>query len=87
MQDPSSSGIARVNIGFREMPPDRVVFHAGKPEPKPEELPMCLSQAVDQWVAKHPHYRVRTTLNVVAGGNTVAVHVWYDGRLTPPGHF
>ena len=45
---------------------------------------MLLSRALDQWADRHPERRVRGTLGIVVGGNTVALHVWYDGRLAPP---
>ena len=83
MQTPSSSGLGQPLISVKDRPPDHAVFQAATPQLQPSELPMLLSRAVDQWMERHPERRVRGTLAIVVGGNTVALHVWYDGRLAP----
>jgi len=34
---------------------------------------------VTAWLKQTPSLKVRATLPIVANGNTVAVHVWFDG--------
>jgi hypothetical protein len=59
--------------------PGWVLFLASPSDPPPaEELPFALSQAVEQWLKSQPGVRVRATLPIVSGGNTVGIHVWYD---------
>jgi hypothetical protein len=40
-------------------------------------LPHLLSQALVDWLGEHPQCSVRGALGIVAGGNTVGVHLWY----------
>ena len=56
-----------------------VVFKALEPPPAPEQLPLYLSKAVTAWLKQTPSLTVRATLPIVANGNTIAVHVWFDG--------
>ena len=37
-----------------------------------------LSKAVVAWQKQNPMLTVRATLPMVANGNTIAVHVWFD---------
>ena len=55
-----------------------VVFMASDPPPKPEQLPLYLSKAVAAWQKQTPSLKVRATLPIVAGGNTVGIHVLLD---------
>jgi hypothetical protein len=45
-----------------------------------ERLPGLLNQTLIAWFRERPLLRVRSTLGVVEGGSTVAVHVWFDAR-------
>ena len=53
-------------------------FLASGTPPQPEELPLYLSKAVAAWQKQNPMLTVRTTLPIVANGNTVSVHVWLE---------
>jgi hypothetical protein len=33
---------------------------------------------MEQWLRSQPAVRVRSSLPIVAGGNTVGIHLWYD---------
>ena len=54
------------------------VFRPAGTPPQPEDLPLYLSKAVAAWQKQSPSLSVRATLPIVAYGNTVAVHVWFD---------
>lgn len=54
------------------------VFVASSTPPKPEDLPLYLSKAVAAWQKQNPMLKVRATLPIVANGNTIAVHVWFE---------
>jgi len=42
------------------------------------DLPLYLSKAVAAWQKQNPMLTVRATLPIVANGNTIATHVWFD---------
>ena len=54
------------------------IFAALGMPPKPEELPLYLSKAVAAWQKQNPMLTVGATLPIVANGNTIAVHVWFE---------
>jgi len=59
--------------------PGWVLFAASQSDPPPAgELPFALSQALEQWLRSQPSVRVRSTLPIVSGGNTIGIHVCYD---------
>ncbi len=43
-----------------------------------ERLPGLINRTLIAWLRSRPAARVRSTLAVVGGGSTVAVHVWLD---------
>ena len=55
-----------------------VVFKAGEPAPPPENLPYYLHDAFQGWLRRNKELSIRTALPIVASGNTVAIHVWFD---------
>lgn len=55
-----------------------VVFRAGNPPPPAEELPHFLQKTFQGWLQRNRDLRVKTVLPIVAGGNTVAIYVWFD---------
>ncbi len=60
--------------------PGWVLFLASQTDPPPpDELPYALSQGLEQWLKAKPGVRVRTTLPILKDGNTIGIHVWYDG--------
>jgi hypothetical protein len=42
-------------------------------------LPLYLSKSVAAWQKQTPSLKVRAPLPIVRDGNTIAVHVWFDG--------
>jgi hypothetical protein len=55
------------------------VFRANdEAPPPPENLPYYLHDNMQKWLVRNKELNVRTTLPIVAGGNTVAIHVWFD---------
>ena len=54
------------------------IFLASGTPPTPEDLPLYLSKTVAAWLKQTPSLTVRATLPIVANGNTIAVHVWFE---------
>ena len=71
--EPDTEAINRLDMGT-----GWACFLASGTPPKPEELPLYLSKAVAAWMKQTPSLTVRATLPIVANGNTIAVHVWFD---------
>ena len=71
--EPDNEAINRL-----DMAPGWAVFVASGTPPQPEDLPLYLSKAVSPWQKQTPTLKVRATLPIVANGNTIAVHVWFD---------
>ena len=71
--EPDQEAINRLDAGT-----GWAVFVASGTPPKPEDLPLYLSKAVAAWQKQTPTLRVRATLPIVANGNTIAGHVWFD---------
>ncbi len=62
-----------------ELGPGWVLFVASQSDPPPaEELPYALSQGLEQWLPSQQAVRVRSTLPILKGGDTIGIHVWYD---------
>jgi hypothetical protein len=66
------------NIDRIDVEPGWVLFKAGDPRPDNEELPYLLHDVFQKWLARNKELTVRAVLPIVAGGNTVAIHVWFD---------
>ena len=71
--EPDNEAINRLDMGT-----GWAVFLASGTPPKPEDLPLYLSEAVAAWLKQTPSLTVRATLPIVRNGNTIAVHVWFD---------
>ncbi len=55
-----------------------VLFKSNPQQPPPEdEMPIALTQVLQKWMLGNP-VRVRVTLPIVKGGNTVGLFVWFD---------
>ena len=71
--EPDNEAINRLDMGT-----GWAVFVASGTPPEPEDLPLYLSKAVAARQKQNPMLTVRATLPIVANGNTIAVHVWFD---------
>lgn len=69
---------AKVVVNRIDMREGWVCFMAAEPPPKPDDLPLYLSQTVTAWLKQNPMLTVRAVLPIVSGGNTIAIHVWFD---------
>ena len=49
----------------------------------PEDLPIHLSRALEEWFQERPHLRIRSAMSVVQEGNTVVIHAFYEQILWP----
>lgn len=58
--------------------PGWVIYHVGEPPPAAEDVPFALNHHLMQDLQEHPSIRVRAALPILQGGNTVAIHLWYD---------
>jgi hypothetical protein len=56
-----------------------VVYPSPNDPPPPDQLPYHLSLSLEKWLKERPGVRVRTTLPIVKDGDTIGIHVWYDG--------
>jgi len=65
-------------IHFDELAKGWVYVRAENPPADAARLPHILNDAICRWLKQNPTLRVRTTLPIVAGGNTVAIHVFFD---------
>lgn len=55
-----------------------VLFTANPQKPPPdEEMPIALSEVLQKWMLSQP-IRVRETLPITKGGNTVGLFLWFD---------
>jgi hypothetical protein len=76
------NGSSKGSINVTMQGPGWVVVYASqKDPPPPDQLPYALSQGLEKWLKGQPHVRVRTTLPIVKDGNTIGIHVWYDGEI------
>jgi hypothetical protein len=66
------------NIDRFDIEPGWVLSKAGDPAPDAEELPFLLEDALRGWLVRNVELTVRTVLPIVSGGNTTAIHVWFD---------
>lgn len=73
-----SNGDTDVTIEAFEMTEGWVFLRASSIEHHLEQIPFVLSQAMSDWLLDNPHFKVRSTLPVVASGFTVGIHLWYD---------
>lgn len=81
MDDQSSDtaqGNAQFTIDRVDLGTGWVCFQAGEAAPPAEDLPGYLSQTLCTWLQRNPGFSVRSTLPIMVGGNTVAIHVWFD---------
>ena len=70
-----------VQIDVIRLGPGWALVKAGEHQGPPlGELPMWLHQALTDWLKENTEYRVRSTLPLVASGQTIAIHVWFDGE-------
>ena len=68
-----------------ERGPGWIVCVPSSSDPPPDDkLPFALSQGLDQWLRAQPAVRVRSTLPIIKGGDTIGIHVWYDGEVSKP---
>jgi hypothetical protein len=67
-----------VKVDRLDMAAGWVCFLASDPPPAPDQLPLYLSKTVSAWQKQNPMLTVRTTLPIVADGNTIAVHAWFE---------
>lgn len=44
----------------------------------PPNIAAIINQALLDWLKGHPGVRVRAVLPITQGGQTTAVHLWYD---------
>ena len=45
----------------------------------PVNIAIIINNAFMDWQKKHPGIRIRTVLPITQDGQTIALHVWYDG--------
>ena len=68
----------RYVIERRDITPGWSYFTPGDPPPPPHRVAEFLNLDVMHWLKENSKIKVRATLPLVANGNTVAIHAWYD---------
>src|SRR5579859_886681 len=72
-----ANGHHKVEVRMTRIGYGYVTFHT---EPlEGEHSPLCISSAINEWVAANESVRVRSLCPIVKNGNTVLVHIFYDG--------
>jgi len=73
------NGHSRGLIDVQPVRPDCVLFTSNPQKPPPEgEMPLALGEVLQKWLAENPALRVRTTLPLTRGGQTIGLFVWFD---------
>jgi hypothetical protein len=71
-----------IDVVVDELAADWVMIHPVlsdfRKEVELERLPGLLNQTLIAWLRERPSAKVRSTLGVVEGGSTIALHVWLD---------
>lgn len=77
---PDGNGTPHYRINATEVATGHVVFEAGDPKPPPDQLPYFLNHAVCDWQKENSQAVIRSALGIVEGGNTIAIHLWFDTK-------
>ena len=78
------NGTSQVRIHIERPSPGYAIFHS---EPIDDNTPLYLSHSLETWVMANPRMRVRASVPLAKDGNTVCLHVFFDGveePLPPP---
>ena len=71
-----------IDVVVEELAEDWVMIHPVlsefRKEVELERLPGLINQTLVAWLRERPSLKVRSSLDVVEGGSTIAVHVWFD---------
>jgi hypothetical protein len=55
-----------------------VLFKANPQQPPAEaDMPFAITDVLQQWMLRSP-VRIRETLPIIKGGNTIGLFVWFD---------
>jgi hypothetical protein len=73
-----SGGERQILVHCDELAKGWLYVHAETPPTDPARLPYLLNDAFCRWLKQNPNATVRAVLPIVAGGNTVAIHVFLD---------
>jgi hypothetical protein len=57
--------------GYVIITPDRI-------DKLPTQTPIHISQTLEKWQNENPDARTRAVCPIVDGGQTLAVHIWFD---------
>jgi hypothetical protein len=77
--EPNPSGAqSQIMIHCDELGKGWVYVHAETPPTDPSRLPYLLNDAFCRWLKQNPQVTVRSALPIIAGGNTVGIHVSFD---------
>ena len=78
MNEETSEDKTQFTIDRVEMGTGWVCFEGGENPPPPDQLPLYLHDALENWLRNNSEFNVRATLPIVVSGNTVAINVWFD---------
>jgi hypothetical protein len=73
-------GDGKIEIGVVALSDGWVMFQAGiTPTTDMTQVPTALNEIMSNWLKERTNLHVRAALPIVEDGNTVAIHVWFEG--------
>lgn len=74
----NGNGQRGIRIGVHRLGDGWVMIGADEAPPDEAHPSQWVNQALRDWLRENPTVRVRCVAPIVAGGETVAIHVWFD---------
>jgi hypothetical protein len=74
----NGNGQRGIKIGVTRMGDGWVFFSIDQVAPDEANPAKWINQALCDWLKENPTAKVRCVAPIVAGGETVALHVWFD---------
>ena len=78
MSEENQTSEKQFTIDRVEMGTGWVCFEGGENPPPPDQLPMYLHDALENWLRTNSEFKVRSVLPIVVKGNTIAINIWFD---------
>jgi hypothetical protein len=79
------NGHGKTVISAIEKGPGYVIITVDTLDSVSERSPILISRTIENWLKDNPGVRVRCAAPIVQDGQTIAVHLWFDGVTSRPG--
>lgn len=73
---PNPNGHSKITIVATQLADGWVYFNTS--DPRSDELPNYLNKSLVDWLKAHPNAKPRATLPIIAEGDLIAIHLWFD---------